>query len=1270
MRFNIRQWFLNLSARQQLGVLAGGIVLVFALFLVLNHHNLISFFYRNHLVGNPPMSVKTDGLKTSRTINFNFTLSDTQFLSSLKDDLASPRKKWRKVNLEINSQPFEAKITGFNSYFKNLRISDTNRAFSLKLSGKSGYGGIRNFDLFQYDAIDLMEQELIYGLAHELDLRVPSTEYVEIRILGIFQGVYFLKQSFDKTLPMHFKMPGSVIFTLHKDRDGTWKPQYIHNPYPRAGNKKLYRHINRFFHLLEKDDPNLLAKYFDLDYMARFELLRELLHAPPGFVLEDNIKLIYNIFNGKFYPILDESNIYNIRSDRFNPRFELITGQIRRSTEIREKKQKYMAGLKQRLRVLTAHFRRMRKRYEKTGHSLTNRRRMDIISAYFDKHIFRKLEKFEPGKKRLKPSERYFEQRRSWLESRGQPDQPFQIRRYLDDMVLPHEKTIEKYGYMGLQFKYSYDLRRDCYIIEAGNHVVRENVYIPRGSVLRVEAGAVIKMERNTSLVSFSPVCIEGTKEKPVVVKAAGHKSFGVWAVIGHADTPCVVEHLDFSGAADDFDAGCRLPGGLNFHDTDVVIRDCCIHHNRGHDALNIKNGAVTLENNRFESNHTDHAALDYCTGTITNNGFIDDGADREGDCLDLSGSDCRVSGNRFAYSGDKALSIGEGSRCLFYDNEIYRNDIGLASKNGAQVLLWNNDFHGNTEALRAYRKDPAYGGGSLYLLENEFKDNDRQYKIDNYSRLYFPDSRENTGANTIPEVFAALNKKMDRLRVEENEIDSFSLGRRNIAVDTRRRVIFAALPPGTGTRQTIDFKTRLDDVRVYLETERSRRLEITPGIEYDFGEFIFRGKIILEHRLHQTGYDLVITTGDLPIIEIDTSGPHGTPRVIPDSPRISCNIRFFSKYETGMISGSYNNRSIEARIEGRGKHLQKWKYGFELDSEYGLEGMPASKEWVLESSFIEKSLMRNKIAMDWLELFRQDNRGQRLAAQSRFVEVILDGEYYGVYLLMQHIDRDFPGLESYDKNELFNSLLYRARNLNANFAARNRKAFYDDEYEDLPMGKQPKDKASDPVWGWRSGFEQRHPNRKKYGELWKPLEDLVKFTATAPDETFQLEIFKRLDRDLYIDLWIFHQLVDDSDGICKNRYIARHRGQDARWFIIPWDKDGTLGRLHNMKKRPPEGWLTTHLFQRCMGMDSFREAYKARWKRLRQRGVISTRNVYRMMAQNAYLLKDAQKRNFKRWPADHYLYPDRMGFHEEIDYMKEWIAKRIQWLDGYINGL
>ncbi len=1268
-----------------------GIIAALAIILVLNKNSIVRYIYHKRFFDGPPMDTKKKGLNISKIINFNFTLADQEFINSFSNTISPRSNHWRTMDMDIDGENYSVEISFFDKYFKYLRLNDINRSLSLRLPRTHYHNRIRCFDIFQVDKIDLFEQELIYKLARKLDIYVPYTEYVDFQVHYVNNGITFFKQAYDNIFLEQNKLTNSIIFMMEKDRDNRWKIKYLYNEYDSVRNPGVFKHLNNFFERLEAGDDHLLIKYFDPDYIARFEMLRQLLGASPGFLMEDNIRFIYNIHDGKFYPILDESNLYNMQMSRKNKTFKLLRKQIKKNPLIKEKKRNYIFKLAENYETIFGHYKLLEKQYSNgNSSSLHNRLRVKLISGYFENNVYNKLKQFKTNRLTGGDDPGFFlnETSGNKKENSACPYKPIVTAKsggYLDQMLLAPKIVKGKYGNLNLKFR-----KDNRIILKKGDYTIKETVFIPMGYVLEIEAGTVIRMGSKVSFISYSPLLILGTKEEPVVIKALKKKKpFGVWAVKGMGEEISIVEYLDFSGGSSAFVAGCFYPAGLNFFEMKVEIKNSQIHHTYGHDGLNVKRGLVLLENNRFYSNAIDHAALDFCKGVVIDNRFIDDAVSRNGDALDLSGSEFFVANNLFANFLDKGLCIGEKSKCFLYNNVIRQNRIGIASKNQARVMVMNNRFYDNTKAIAAYQKDPMFGGGDVYLFGNDFKSNDQLYRLDKDSQIYklectkeFKEKLDRSiAAKRLDEIFLIVDAIITKYKYEENEIDAFYIADKKVAVDERTKVIFASLPQGAGTYQKIAYKTRLKETEVFIKPifygirkpgkENNREIKLENKRNYDFKDYIFHGKIILKHKYQHNEYDLYVTTGSLPIIDIDTTGTHGIPRVIKNEPKIPCKIRIFSTNKTAHKQyKTYANIILDAEIEGRGKKWPKWKYGITLDNSYPLEGMINSKRWVLESSFIEKTLMRSKIAFDLLEQFREDKKRQKIVPQSRFVEVILNGNYNGIYLLTEHINKDFLGLEEYDKNKRFNSVLYRSRNENANFSAYNSGSFYKKDYKHFPGKRQPLEKARDPIWGWHSGFEQRYPRIKKHGEHWKPIEDFTRFAALSSDQKFQGEIFRMLDRDSYIDLWIFTQIIDDSDGLDKNRYLARDEGRNAKWYIIPWDKDGVFGRKYNMEKRSHKNWLSTNLFERCMQIDSFRKAFKVRWNELKEKGILSGENIFKMIDQNALLSKDARKRNFARWPINYYMYPDTKNFYQEINYMKEWIVKRIKWLDRRINLL
>ncbi len=144
-----------------------------------------------------------------------------------------------------------------------------------------------------------------------------------------------------------------------------------------------------------------------------------------------------------------------------------------------------------------------------------------------------------------------------------------------------------------------------------------------------------------------------------------------------------------------------------------------------------------------------------------------------------------------------------------------------------------------------------------------------------------------------------------------------------------------------------------------------------------------------------------------LPLVVIDTWG-----ETIPDNPKITSWLKVI---ENG--TGFGNNQSQPATdyegyagIEIRGQSSQmfpKKSYSIELrnatmaDSSVSLLGMPAESDWVLYAPYSDKTMLRNALT------YYLGSRMGEWQPRYRFCEVYLNGEYNGVYMLIENIKRD-----------------------------------------------------------------------------------------------------------------------------------------------------------------------------------------------------------------------------------------------------------------------
>ena len=101
----------------------------------------------------------------------------------------------------------------------------------------------------------------------------------------------------------------------------------------------------------------------------------------------------------------------------------------------------------------------------------------------------------------------------------------------------------------------------------------------------------------------------------------------------------------------------------------------------------------------------------------------------------------------------------------------------------------------------------------------------------------------------------------------------------------------------------------------------------------------------------------------------------------------------------------SWNFTDVSTSIRGRGNstwYLQKKPYALKLDKKRGIMGMPSHKRWVLIANHMDNSFLKNHLAFFLSDLFEMD-----YTVHGKFVDLIFNGEYRGLYWLGEAIKVD-----------------------------------------------------------------------------------------------------------------------------------------------------------------------------------------------------------------------------------------------------------------------
>ncbi len=330
--------------------------------------------------------------------------------------------------------------------------------------------------------------------------------------------------------------------------------------------------------------------------------------------------------------------------------------------------------------------------------------------------------------------------------------------------------------------------------------------------------------------------------------------------------------------------------------------------------------------------------------------------------------------------------------------------------------------------------------------------------------------------------------------------------------------------------------------------------------------------------------------------------------------------------------------------------------YRFELSEHKSLLGMREDDDWSLFAMYMDHTRMRVKLSFDlWSKL--QDEDSHAVLPESKYVSLFVNRKFQGLYLLAEKHDRKLYGLDK-DFNGINSSLIFQPI-LHT----------YYDEYED--------DK-----------WDQDWPNQKKDDEIKDEiLPELFSFICDASDEDFfnnTENIYTIFDNENLIDFFLFNYFNFHRDFWSKNYFIIRDTAP-SKFFLIPWDFDGSFGQFGWWKygtERDDESKLRERsvLYDRLLDNDEFRQNCIERWDELREE-IFSKDVIFGMIDDMYEEIKDILEIEMRTWKPitvdekPENKYPDKFIYStkefdldEYIDYLYEWIEKRLDYCDSYFE--
>lgn len=441
-------------------------------------------------------------------------------------------------------------------------------------------------------------------------------------------------------------------------------------------------------------------------------------------------------------------------------------------------------------------------------------------------------------------------------------------------------------------------------------------------------------------------------------------------------------------------------------------------------------------------------------------------------------------------------------------------------------------------------------------------------------------------------------------------------------ALDVKNSTIYVCQTIEQNTKQwqlegklTIDF----DDYQLFfLEDEGFQDMKTAVAQGHTFPLIVTNGG---ETYMQ---YQVVFTT--LPVLRLDGLYSHTDEE---DREVLEGRICVWDPLDSDMGRYSVKTSDLQWRMRG-GSTLTFQKNSWKLSAKtetgenrnISLLGLGADDDWILNSMCVDDTKLREKLVMElWNELASQTDYNYNMS-RGKYVEVIINREYCGLYLLQRRVDAKY-----------------------------------------LELGEEDVILKGKPVW-------QAATVSDAYEIVYSPLSQGE--TYALMEGVWSNTDASIMDRNNFIDVSLLVQMgvMTDNTGYKNMFYVLQKQEEGYRLKLVPWDTDLAFGTT----------WLENFICDEALNMttsldrveyDAVKKqhpeldsAMASRWRELRQ-GLLSLEHMLSVLSAAEETLSNsgALIREQNRWEQVY-------GGKDTIEALCRYLEGRLLWMDDRFGAV
>lgn len=403
----------------------------------------------------------------------------------------------------------------------------------------------------------------------------------------------------------------------------------------------------------------------------------------------------------------------------------------------------------------------------------------------------------------------------------------------------------------------------------------------------------------------------------------------------------------------------------------------------------------------------------------------------------------------------------------------------------------------------------------------------------------------------------------------------------------------------------------------------------------------------------------MMLISSNLPIFSIQTSGAS-----IPNDPKIPATFFIVdnnngTRNYTNQPTHAYDGKMLVELQGYTGPYYPKKNYDFDLIDSAGnkitapLMGLPEDNDWILKAEYLDPSLMANPLT------YEMSRRMGVYAPRTKYCELLLNGEYMGVYSLTEKIKRD--------KNRVDIAKLTKADTAGA--------ALTGGYIIEMNINGAPGDWNSvyPPINNNTSTlpveFKYVYPKRDSLQTVQRNyIKNYVDtFETLLRTDSLQTGIWRDyISEKSFIDFQIVNEFSSNYDSYGRSTYMYKEKVTDGGQLHIgpPWDYDRAYS------SNPAGGWVwqVTHptwpfpFWWSKLNNDSiYLQKLWCRWTDLRS-NVLSNPSFNTWIDSVQTQLQESAARNFEKWSE-----LNVSSHASAVNGFRNFVTARLGWMDNNI---